>query len=201
MKNISRVEKLNHICQFKLRVYSCGSNHVVHFGNKDRRDFETTTFNEDAIEPGCLVAMSAAGFSKYYLSWVIDKKTENGFAHYLLESIEDGDRAWWYNIDLRVMPRTFTDQYPEWRWTDEQWEINARIQKGVKKKRDVYIWKLLKCEFNEKGEVAIRIRRIFSDEVRVDEFFKVNKRTTQKFFAEQYYAVCESVGGSFVNRT
>lgn len=79
---------------------------------------------------GDIISINSAPFNKFYLSLVLDFRTnEDGYPEYLLESYETGETCWWSNIGINVLKRDLVKEHPEWKWTDEQAEFFDRIDK------------------------------------------------------------------------
>ena len=90
------------------------------------------------VEPivGDLVSLCAAPYSKWYLSWVLEVKTESEWTKYLLESIEDGTTSWWSNVGVNVYKKEHVGH--SWRWTDRQFDFMDKWFR-VGKKNDAYM--------------------------------------------------------------
>lgn len=91
-KSRARLEILFWITQFFTNKYYGGDS----FGFKDPKN-SFHSINEREIPIGSLVLLSSAPVSKWYISWLRDKKPLNeskpkGMMNYLLESIEDKRR-------------------------------------------------------------------------------------------------------------
>lgn len=153
-KTIARLAILHHIAEFSLSREIGGQ---PYGGLKDMR------FRENhRPEPGTLVALSSAGRSKWYLSWVVSSDTPDGWAgpEYVLESIEDGEIGSWTNVGIWQYDPATTASHPEWRWTDRQHELNSRWFRVCYKKRDAYIRLPVQLSFDGDA-VLFRVRTRF----------------------------------------
>lgn len=181
-KERARILILNHIAQFSLaRVMSDGSP----FGGLRDMAFSFT----DAAQPGSLVALQAAPATKWYLSWLIERSWPEGWAceQYLLESIEDGERANWSNVSLLEYDRGQVNRHPEWRWTDAQHAFNDRWRRVCSKERDAYIVLPVQAIFGGDGSVTLGTRTRHSfDECRPTRIFPNWRRVTKKMMLEFY---------------
>ncbi len=186
-KSIARQEILNYIITFCTKSnYGDGYSHLPDVKNSF---YSTSSDGVKNIPIGSLVRLMAAPFSKYYLSWLREVEYNDGdySTKWLLESIEDGSLCWWENVQLWALPKTTTDEYPSWQWTDQQFQFKKRWFNACHKKRDAYI--LLPCfpEFKEDGSVMLSLRTRFSikddrPEIRFDNWQKVKTKEMLEFY-------------------
>jgi hypothetical protein len=156
MKTRARLEILNFISAICV-IKATKSGHII---NSSKEYFFVGGIGETPPEIGSLIILQAAPFTKYYLSWLLNTKVENGDTHYLLESIEDGSTSWWYNVGVFAMSKEASDRYPQWRWTDEQFSFQDKWKKQVNKTA----LKPMPSVFNEDGSAVVRARIMFSQE-------------------------------------
>jgi hypothetical protein len=139
-------------------------------------------------QPGDLIAMQSAPTSKWYLSWLVkEERREDGFRHYLLESIEDGALCWWTNVGMDFMDREVIKDHPSWRWTDRQYAFKDRWWSVCYKEKDAYITLPLYPEFGDDFAVTLgtRTRHGFDDH-RPRKTFPDWRKLTKKQMAEFY---------------
>lgn len=111
------------------------------------------------IPVGTLVRLSAAKFSKWYLSWLVEFDKDND--KYLLKSIEDGSLCWWSNVMVSyVLPEVVELNY-HWKWTDDQYQFEEKWRRACNR-RDPYIVLPLRSVFNDDGSVTLGTRIKFS---------------------------------------
>lgn len=124
-RNISRIKILNHVIQFC--TIKCFGDNSFSMGMKCN-SFHGTYLDKQEPPIGSLCILQSAPTTKYYLGWLKEiKPADSRFSvQYLLESIEDGDLCWWSNVGIFHMPLETTNKYPEWHWTDKQWEFKER---------------------------------------------------------------------------
>lgn len=161
VKNRARLEILNYIiCFSTLRNYGSGI-YNTSFGVE--KAFVGGLGEMPPI--GSLCRLSAAPFSKYYLAWLIDYKEEGYGGNYLLESIEDGSLCWWSNVGIDYYHPTTVASFPQWRWTDKQFEFNDRWHRTCKR-MDAYIVLPSNVSFGDdyKATLSTRIRYGLSNE-------------------------------------
>jgi hypothetical protein len=121
-RNRARLEILNHIAQFCLS-HKWRDGHI----GGAYHAFVSNIRDDVKAQPGDLIAMQSAPTSKWYLSWLVkEERREDGFRHYLLESIEDGALCWWTNVGMDFMDREVIKDHPSWRWTDRQYAFKDR---------------------------------------------------------------------------
>lgn len=150
----ARIRILSHLAQFSFQRYfkdqPCN-------GSRDM-SFQTSGFGTSA-EPGDLVTLQSAPFSKWYLSWFIQKHRPEGYADdvYVLESIEDGELCNWTNVGMDYYDRGCVANHPEWRWTDRQFKFNDRWWKTANQTGENYTYRPLDVTFIE-DRVSFRIR-------------------------------------------
>jgi len=162
-KTISRIHILNYITMFSLGRDTGAPDGYA--GLKESRFIE---LNHNPINLNCLVALTSAPISKWYLSWLRDIKiNKHSYRSYLLESIEDGDLCWWSNVSLWEYPPA--EKHPEWQWTDEQHKFNSRWL-SVKKKEKEYTLKIPMQVIFDENDAVLSVREKF------DEFRKVKQR-------------------------
>jgi hypothetical protein len=163
-KTISRINILNYITMFSL-----GRDLGTLEGYAGLKESRFKRIEQIPTKLNCLVALTSAPISKWYLSWLIDYKQRKGYIQYLLESVEDGDLCWWGNVSLWEYPPA--EKHPEWQWTDEQHKFNKKWL-SVKKKEKKYTLKVPMQAIFDENDVILSVREKF------DEFKKVK----QKYF-------------------
>ena len=140
----AKIRILSHIAQFSFQRYI--EDHPLN-GSRDM-SFQTSGFGTKA-EPGDLVSLSSAPASKWYLSWYVERNRPEGYCDdvHVLESIEDGELCNWTNVSMDHYDRSQVAAHPEWRWTDRQFEFNARWRKVTNDNEDGYIYRGLQVQF------------------------------------------------------
>lgn len=182
-KNRARLEILNYIISFSTQDYY--GNNTFSYSNAD------TSFHPGCGTIGSLVKISAAPTSIYYLSWLHEtRKGKHGNTEYLLESIENGELCWWYNIGVTHFSPEKLKLFYNWRWTDEQFKFQEKWRRNVLKKHGLRIGK---TEFSG-NSVTLSLRKIFEDKVYYKEFSNWKKLTVSemdKFYheAEKYFSI------------
>src|SRR5689334_1310609 len=88
------------------------------------------TARNDALV-GDLVIPTSSPISEWYLSWLKEIRQEQYGYQYLLESVETGKECWWSNIGLEYMDRKVLAEFPEWKWSDKQYEFADRWYKNI----------------------------------------------------------------------
>jgi hypothetical protein len=150
-----------------------------------------THYSDGAARVGDLVSLSCAPTTKWYLSWVVEIKGEDGrFTEYLLESIEDGSLCWWSNVGINIYCRETVADNPAWKWTDKQYDLNARWHR-VCKKHDAYI--VLPCPpvFHDDGSVTLNVRiRYGLNDFSNKQTFPNWKKLTMQVMEEYYTESC-----------
>lgn len=151
-KHRARLDILNHIASFSLVV--CYGEHDIYTPSPGNRFFPT-----ENPSIGGLVAIHSAPISKWYLSWVVavEERSREGWRHFVLESIEDGEKCRWHNISLVELNRETVDKYPHWRWTDRQFQFNDRWMRACYKTRDAFVHRPLQASFGDGSAVTLRI--------------------------------------------
>jgi hypothetical protein len=132
--------------------------------------------------------LQSAPTSKFYLGWLKEiRPSDNRFStEYLLESIEDGDLCWWSNVGIFNLPLTLTDTFPNWKWTDKQWQFDDKWFNACYKRRHCYELRPRPAKFNEDGSVILMLRRVFSDEIIAEKKFDNWRKVLVKDFLEFY---------------
>lgn len=149
--NRAKIEILNYIVCFSTYTsYDSGINSFP-------LSRDCTFMGNGEPEKGDLIKLSCAGFSKYYLSWLIEIRERNGWREYLLKSIEDGSLCWWSNVGIHYYSREGIEKFPNWKWNDAQFEFADKWQRACKR-RDAYILLPTNPKFNEDGSVILRCR-------------------------------------------
>jgi hypothetical protein len=184
----SRIDILNYIVNFSTqKTYPSGGTSCV----STEWAFHGSYSGVQQPPVGSLCMLSAAPFTKYYLSWLREVKLDdNRFGcQYLLESIEDGSLCWWQNVAIFHMPKETCDSNPRWQWDDTQWEFEDRWMRACKR-RDAYI--TLPCTpiFNGK-QVTLKTRERYGlGDYQAERTFDNWKKVKVKDMLEFYdYAV------------
>jgi len=68
---------------------------------------------------GSLCKLTSTRDSKWCLAWLVEIVGDK----FLLKNIEDGELCWWENIGLDYLPIQLTDENPQWKWDDDQWDF------------------------------------------------------------------------------
>lgn len=159
-RNKARIEILEFVVTHCTYKYFGGNSFSI--PDKDKA-FYVTYGDKQEPEIGSLCILQSAPTTKWYLSWLKEIKSDDSrFAtKFLLESIEDGSLCWWENIGIGSLPKSQTDQFKMWKWTDDQFDFKDKWFNCCYKKRDAYVKKPLLPEFNEDGSVTIGLRTIF----------------------------------------
>lgn len=152
-KNKARLEILNYIiCFSTYKSYQSGMNSFP-LGKE-----QTFIGNLGEVPPvGSLCRLTSAPFSKYYLAWMVDYRKTNGWDEYLLESIEDGSLCWWSNVGIDYYHPETVKNFPQWRWTDKQFEFHDKWKRACKR-RDAYIVLPAMSEFTGEFGVTLNTR-------------------------------------------
>jgi hypothetical protein len=142
---------------------------------------------EDKPVVGDLVVLQSAPVSKWYLSWLREIKEENGWTHYLLESIDDGQLGWWHNVSLDFFEREELATFASWRWTDRQFAFKDRWWRVCYREKDAYITLPVFPVFGEDNSVTLgtRTRHGFDDH-RPTKTFPDWRKVTKAMMAEFY---------------
>jgi len=173
--NRARIEILNYVVAFCTTTIYDGKN----FPSFNEGNGFASCGIRETPPIGSLVRMMAAPFTKWYLSWVMEvKKEESGYHKYLLRSIDDGCLSWWENIGLFYMPLEHSDKFPQWKYSDKQYEFWDRW-KEASKQEDVYILAALRPTFNE-SSVTLELRKKHSDDIVGSKTFPDWKKLTIK---------------------
>lgn len=153
--NRARIEILGHMFQHVMRVGSDGE--LFNF----RDDcFESYILKEPTKENiGMLCVPTSCSNTRWYLSWLLDIKEENGWKHFLLKSIDDGSVSWWHNIGLNFYPKE--KMRYNWTWNDNQFALNDRWMKVCYKQCHANIVKPLPLIF-EGDSVTLKTRSKFN---------------------------------------
>lgn len=158
-RNRARIDILNHIICFGT-CNEYGEGKAVPAFYDDKYAFTSDFRSEDYVN-GDLIKIGSAGFSKYYLSWYVEKRDTNGFTEHLLQSIEDGSLCWWSNVSLSRFNRGTVANNEKWKWTDAQFEFYDKVLRC--KKRSGTYERFAGITFNEDCSVEIRKRGSFED--------------------------------------
>jgi hypothetical protein len=173
-KQKAKIEILGYITQFCLNNLTIG---------KPKPPFKAY---ECDVKPGDLVALTSAGFSKWYLSWVVEvEKKEGGFDRFLLESIDDGSLCWWSNVAFHLFQDRDIPQ--KWRWTDRQYKLRDQWFRACHKTRGAYITLPVEPEFTDDGGVILKTRTRFgwdenNKEIKFPDWKKVKVREMLEFY-------------------
>lgn len=171
--NRARLEILNCVITFCTNTL-CGGIYIPPFNKTS--GFESTGFTESP-PAGSLVRLMAAPFTKWYLSWLLETKSDADGCHkYLLKSVEDGSLGWWENVGLHHMPLEESDKFPHWKYNDEQFDFWDRWKKASKRE-DIYILAPLRPVFDGLS-VTLKLRKKFSDDIVGCETFPNWKKLT-----------------------
>lgn len=188
-KGEARQEILNYIITFcTKRNYGDGYSHLP---DMKHSFYSTIIAGKQSIPIDSLVMLTAAPFSKYYLSWLKEIEiNEGGYStRWLLESIEDGSLCWWENVQIWALPKETTDKFPSWRWTDKQFAFADKWSNACFKKRDAYIRLPCPPKFTEDGGVILTIRTRFGinddrPEKKFDDWKKILVKDMLQFYDE-----------------
>ena len=150
-------------------------------------------FADSRIQKGDLISICSGPPSKWFVSWLIDYEVrDDGFTHYLLESIDDGELCWWTNVGINIYDRERVREHPTWKWTDKQFAFKNRWDKVCYRQNDAYIVLPLHPIFRGNSvELGVRVRfgiREFSNPIVFEDW----KRLTNKRMGE-YYRECVSM--------
>jgi hypothetical protein len=153
----ARIEMLNYLLNFSTAKY---------FGPKTE-GYEWT-FNsvecswrggvsDEQAPIGSLCMLSSAPFTKFYLCWLIDFKDEGYGGSYLMQSVEDHSLCWWSNVGVYFFPPEKSKHFPQWKWSDRQFEFYDRWLRAAKRVDD-YWTKTLLPDFHDDGSVTLGTR-------------------------------------------
>lgn len=115
-------------------------------------------FDDTIPVPGDLVSLSSCAENKWYLSWVVEYKNDEGYEQYLLKSIEDGSLCWWSNVGINIYNRDELKKHPTWKWDDKQFAFYDRWKKVCFNQNGAYMVLPLMPEFNKNGSVKLGCR-------------------------------------------
>lgn len=154
MKTQAKIQILAHIFQFKINKVT---DEGLQYPNKE--GFMGGIFSGGENVPiGTLVTLFCAPNTKYYLSWLKEIKMEGGEAKFLLESIEDGEVCWWSNVSLYYLPLEYVERFPDWKWTDKQFEFAKKWYRV----KSSYMVVPMQPVFLENGNVILKVRYKFN---------------------------------------
>ncbi len=161
---------------------------LLSFPTIRNKDWTSGDWGDSVAKCGDLVAMSAAQPSKWYLSWLRDVQEKDGWTHYLLESVDDGELCWWHNIGLAFYNRERVAICQDWQWTDRQFAFRDRWFR-VCKKHDAYIIRPVSPIFGDNFEVVLDVRVMhsmspFRRPMVFDDWRKVTKKMMSEFYLE-----------------
>ena len=133
-----------------------------------------------------LVKLQSAPFTKWYLSWLIEYKPDDGIGgNYLLRSIEDGSLCWWTNVSVKYYP--IDKIWDQWRWDDTQHEFQDKLDNAFKQEHAyITLNKLAKFDGNS-VTVSTRERHGFPEysySKTFDDFRKVRLKDLRAFYKE-----------------
>lgn len=152
----SKIDILNYVLNFCTKKY---------YESGMRFDNEKTFkggLNGHEAPIGSLCILSSAPFTKWYLSWLLEYKPDEGYGGtFLLKSVEDGSLCNWSNVSVFYLPLSLTDRFPQWKWTDRQYNLWDRWNRAAKR-RDAYITLPCMPEFTDDGGVVLSTRERFS---------------------------------------
>lgn len=154
----SRIEILNYVMSFC--TVKCFGENSFSLGSRDS-SFHGKYFEKQMPEVGSLAVLQSAPITKWYLSWVINVDVENKdrfSCRYLLKSIEDDSLCWWENVSIWYLPKDVCDKYPEWKWTDKQFDFKKRWLRCFSR-RNAYMLRPLNPEFLSDNKVKLSIRK------------------------------------------
>jgi len=164
---------------------------LLSFPTIREKDWTANFMGKHDVLKGDLISLNSAPDSKWYVSWVHEIKTKNGFKNYLLESIEDGSMCWWTNIGINVYSRKKVSERPTWRWSDKQFTLYDRWLK-VCKRNDAYIVLPKVPIFNKDNSVTLDVRIRFGwSEFQNPENFLNWKKLTMKEMSAYYLSSVE----------
>jgi len=180
-RNRARIEILNYIINFATTTY------YDEHRNISQKDWSFESVKSEALRDGDLVRISAAPFTKWYLSWFKEIRLhDNGWHEFLLESIEDGGLCWWSNVSLvRFSPIKVKDM-EHWKWDDNQWDFADKVKKVLSK---YYSINYYPPEFKEDGSVEVKGRYRWTQEhtesIKYPDYKKVLLKDLVAFFKTQ----------------
>tara|TARA_R110000796_G_scaffold250514_1_gene379586 strand:- start:6303 stop:6899 length:597 start_codon:yes stop_codon:yes gene_type:complete len=170
----ARMEILNYVIQFLTTTW---------YGQNKTFVMEDQSFHNCGNNPpiGSIVRLFCAPNTKWYLSWVIDKRD----GEVLLESIEDGATCWWSNVGYFYIPLKKIKERPTWKYTDRQFEFKDKWFRACDRCYDYNRIALLP-KFLENGNVMLGVRKKWIDDSTVKKEFKnwktLKSRDMQEFF-------------------
>jgi len=152
-KDRARLEIMNYVVQFLTNSWYGENRGIV---------MEDQSFHHCNNNPptGSIVKLFCAPDTKWYLSWVIDKRQDE----VLLESIEDGQRCWWSNVGYFNIPLETIEKRPTWKYTDRQFTFKDKWFRACKRSYEYGKAPLLP-QFLDNGNVVLGVRRKFIDGV------------------------------------
>lgn len=156
----ARIEILNHVIQLFTKVWY-GDNRGIVMADQSFHHCD----NKPPI--GSIVKLFCAPDTKWYLSWVRDKKGEQ----YLLESIEDGEKCWWSNVGYFYIPLETIDRFPTWKFTDRQHLFKDKWFRACKRCYE-YTKAPMLPKFLDNGNVILPVRQKFIDKGVIEKEFK-----------------------------
>lgn len=152
-KTRAKLEILNYIISFSIHKS---------YGNKiystPLSEEQTFIGGLDQVPPiGSLCRLTCCPFTKYYLSWLVETRKGGMGTEYLLESIEDGSLCWWGNVAIDYYHPSTVSKFPQWRWSDSQFEFYDRWKRACKR-RDAYMVLPVIPDFEKDGSVTLSTR-------------------------------------------
>jgi hypothetical protein len=159
----SRIEILNYIIVFSTgKVYGPPQQQMYSNNHISTENSFYGSYGEDSGIPiSSLVMLTSAPFTKWYLSWLIEKDPTKGYGgSWLLQSIEDGSLIWWSNVSIFAYPKETSDKFPQWKWDDAKFKFNDQWNRACKK-CGAYIKLPMLPEFTDDGGVVLRLRTRF----------------------------------------
>lgn len=149
-----------------------------------------SSYSDNDIRIGDLVAMNCVANTKYYLSWLREIDHNDGWTKYLLESVEDGSMGWWSNVGISYYDRDIVANRPQWKWSDDQFIFSDRWNR-VCRKNDAYIVLPRMAVFSEGGEVTLDVRIRFGlndyhNPVTFDNWKKVTMKMMDEYYKRSY---------------
>lgn len=139
-------------------------------------------YQGDKVQVGDLVIPLSTPVSEWYLSWLKEIVQHEFGRQYVLESLETGKECLWSNIGISYIDRETLARFPEWRWSDRQWEFRDRWFRN-----DDYDPRPVSPVFHDDGSVTLGLRRRWeNDQKNMTKTFPNWKKVTKQMMADFY---------------